>query len=322
MVNHALGIATANPLDHRLLFERFLSVRRASLPDIDIDVESARRLECYDAIFDRFGTRAGRGHRDARDLPGPPAPCATPASPWGSPRRRSTGSPRASRTSGLRHHAAPSPSCPSCGSSPPRRNEYGPLWELAEGLDALVRGMAMHPCGVIIVDATLLDRLPVQPTPQGDYPMAMAAKEEVEDLGQLKLDVLGVRMQSAMAHAVTEIERATGDRLDLDDPRQVATGRRLRVQTDPGARDARPVPARVAGPAGPLARLQPRDVQDVIADISLFRPGPVAGGMPERYHRRPARRPTRLPAPGPGTRPRRHLRRGDLARADHRDPRT
>lgn len=55
MVNHALFIATANPLDHNLLFECFLSVRRASMPDIDIDVESARRLEVYDRIIERFG---------------------------------------------------------------------------------------------------------------------------------------------------------------------------------------------------------------------------------------------------------------------------
>lgn len=56
MVNHSLFVATANPLDHDLLFERFLSVRRRSLPDIDVDVESARRLEVYNRIIERFGT--------------------------------------------------------------------------------------------------------------------------------------------------------------------------------------------------------------------------------------------------------------------------
>lgn len=55
MVNHSLFVATANPLEHRLLFERFLSERRTSLPDIDLDVESERRLEVYDAIIERFG---------------------------------------------------------------------------------------------------------------------------------------------------------------------------------------------------------------------------------------------------------------------------
>lgn len=69
----------------------------------------------------------------------------------------------------------------------------------------------MHPCGVILSSASLLDRLPVQPTPAG-YAMVQAHKEDVEDLGLLKLDVLGVRMQSAMAYAVAEIRRTTGPR--------------------------------------------------------------------------------------------------------------
>nr|MDT0527339.1 DNA polymerase III subunit alpha [Streptomyces sp. DSM 41633] len=98
---------------------------------------------------------------------------------------------------------------------------YGPLWELAESLDALPRGIAMHPCGVILSNTSLLDRLPVQPTPGGEYPMLQADKEDVEDLGLLKLDVLGVRMQSAMAHAVTEIRRTTGKAIDLDNPDHV-----------------------------------------------------------------------------------------------------
>jgi error-prone DNA polymerase len=84
----------------------------------------------------------------------------------------------------------------------------------------------MHPCGVIISNASLLDRLPVQPTPAG-YPMVQADKEDVEDLGLLKLDVLGVRMQSAMAHAVAEIRRTTGRRLDLDNPDHVDLNDRL-----------------------------------------------------------------------------------------------
>ncbi|CAM5453529.1 putative Error-prone DNA polymerase [Streptomyces afghaniensis 772] len=55
MVNHALFVATANPLEHRLLFEHLLSERRTPLPDIDIDVESERLLEVYDTIIKRFG---------------------------------------------------------------------------------------------------------------------------------------------------------------------------------------------------------------------------------------------------------------------------
>ncbi|MGW5125141.1 DNA polymerase III subunit alpha [Streptomyces sp. NPDC004069] len=282
MVCHALDIATANPLDHRLLFERFLSVRRGSLPDIDIDVESARRLECYDAIFERFGKervavtampetyRARRALRDTGLALGI-APADVDRIAKSFPHLRAcdiTGAlaelPELRQLAGEAHR-------------------YGPLWELAEGLDSLVHGMAMHPCGVVVSDATLLDRLPVQPTPQGDYPMAMAAKEEIEALGNIKLDVLGVRMQSAMAHAVAEIERATGNRVDLDDPRQVPLDDVFAFKLIQESQTLGLFQLESPGQQDLLARMQPRDPQDVIADISLFRPGPVAGGMPERY---------------------------------------
>ncbi|MEU9345691.1 DNA polymerase III subunit alpha [Streptomyces sp. NPDC048278] len=282
LVCHALDIATANPLDHSLLFERFLSMRRESLPDIDIDVESARRLECYDTIFERFGKervavtampetyRARRALRDTGLALGiPPADVDRIAKSFPHLRACDIGSALAELPE-LRQLAA-------------EAHRYGPLWELAEGLDSLVHGMAMHPCGVVISDAGLLDRLPVQPTPQGDYPMAMAAKEEIEALGNIKLDVLGVRMQSAMAHAVTEIERTTGNHIDLDDPGQVPLDDVFAFKLIQASQTLGLFQLESPGQQDLLSRLQPRDVQDVIADISLFRPGPVAGGMPERY---------------------------------------
>ncbi|MFF9639205.1 PHP domain-containing protein [Streptomyces bacillaris] len=152
---------------------------------------------------------------------------------------------------------------------------YGPLWELAEGLDALPRGIAMHPCGVILSNTSLLDRLPVQPTPGAEYPMVQADKDDVEDLGLLKLDVLGVRMQSAMAHAVTEIRRTTGRVIDLDNPRPRPPGRPVRLRPHPGIGHGGMFQLESPGQQDLVGRLQPRGPQDVIADISLFRPGPV-----------------------------------------------
>lgn len=210
MVNHSLFVPTANPLSHRLLFERFLSERRTSLPDIDLDVESARRLEVYDKIIERFGRsrvavtgipetyRARHALRDTGLALGMPVQQIVEiAKAFPHIRARDIRSALAELPE-LRDLAA-------------RADEFGPLWELAEGLDGLPRGYAMHPCGVILSNTTLLDRVPVQPTP-GGYPMVQADKEDVEleGLGLLKLDVLGVRMQSAMAHAVAEIRRTTG----------------------------------------------------------------------------------------------------------------
>ncbi|MFC1435316.1 DNA polymerase III subunit alpha [Streptacidiphilus sp. N1-3] len=281
MVDHALFIATANPLDHRLLFERFLSERRTSLPDIDLDVESERRLEVYDAIIRRFGKertavtgmpetyRARHALRDTGLALGI-APHTVDEIAKSFPHLRARD---------IRGALAELPELRSLRT---RAGQFGPLFELAEGLDALPRGYAMHPCGVIISNAGLLDRLPVQPTPAG-YPMVQADKHDVEDLGLLKLDVLGVRMQSAMAYAVTEIRRTTGRQLDLDNPDHVPlddpdTFAMIRKADTVGC-----FQIESPGQQDLVSRLQPRHLQDVIADISLFRPGPVKGGMPARF---------------------------------------
>ncbi|MFF2430937.1 DNA polymerase III subunit alpha [Streptomyces mirabilis] len=281
MVNHSLFVATANPLEHRLLFERFLSERRTSLPDIDLDVESARRLDVYDKIIERFG-------RDRVAVTGMPETY----------RAR-----HALRDTGLALGLAPQvvdeiaksfphirardirgalAELPELRGLAARAGEFGPLWQLAEGLDALPRGYAMHPCGVILSDASLLERLPVQPTP-GGYPMVQADKEDVEDLGLLKLDVLGVRMQSAMAHAVTEIRRTTGRQLDLDNPDHVDLNDRLAFELIQASDTVGLFQLESPGQQDLVGRLQPRHMQDVIADISLFRPGPVSGGMPALF---------------------------------------
>ena len=175
------------------------------------------------------------------------------------------------------------------------RERYGRLWELVEALDALPRGVAMHPCGVLLSDASLRGRTPVVPTSGEGLPMSQFDKDDVEELGLLKLDVLGVRMQSAMAHAVTEIERTSGERIDLDavPPGDPATYRLIRsAETlgcfqieSPGQRDL-------------VGRLQPATFHDLVVDISLFRPGPVAADMVRPFiEARHGRAPVRYPHP-------------------------
>ncbi|MFE7927539.1 DNA polymerase III subunit alpha [Streptomyces sp. NPDC057456] len=281
MVNHSLFVATANPLEHRLLFERFLSERRTSLPDIDLDVESERRLEVYDAIIERFGKertavtgmpetyRARHALRDTGLALGiPPQVIGDVAKSFPHIRARDIRS-ALTELPELRQLAS-------------QAEKFGPLWELAEGLDALPRGYAMHPCGVILSNASLLDRLPVQPTPAG-YAMVQADKEDVEDLGLLKLDVLGVRMQSAMAYAVTEIRRTTGRAIDLDNPDHVDLNDQRAFEMIRASDTIGLFQLESPGQQDLVGRLQPRHMQDVVADISLFRPGPVQGGMPALY---------------------------------------
>ncbi|MEU8734037.1 DNA polymerase III subunit alpha [Streptomyces tendae] len=292
LVNHLLGIAHADPVEHGLLMERFLSKERVVLPDIDIDVESARRLEVYRAIIGRFGTervatvampetyRVRHAIRDVgAALSMDPAEIDRVAKSFPHIRARDA--------------RAALDELPELRELAGEKEKYGKLWELVEGLDALPRGVAMHPCGVLLSDASLLSRTPVMPTSGEGFPMAQFDKDDVEDLGLLKLDVLGVRMQSAMAHAVAEVERATGERVDLDavpegDPatyRMIQSAETLgcfQIES-PGQRDL-------------VGRLQPSTFHDLVVDISLFRPGPVAADMVRpfieaRHGRAPVRHP-------------------------------
>ncbi|MDF6021996.1 DNA polymerase III subunit alpha [Streptomyces sp. JH34] len=294
LVNHLLGIAHADPVEHGLLMERFLSKRRFVLPDIDIDVESARRLEVYRAIIDRFGTErvaavsmpeTYRVRHAIRDVGAALSmdPAETDRLAKAFPHIRA------------RDARAAMEELPELRAVAGRKERYGRLWDLVESLDALPRGIAMHPCGVLLSDDSLLRRTPVMPTSGEGFPMSQFDKDDVEHLGLLKLDVLGVRMQSAMAHAVTEVKRASGREIDLDavpqgDPetyRLIKSAETLgcfQIES-PGQRDL-------------VGRLQPATFHDLVVDISLFRPGPVAADMVRPFiEARHGRAPVRYPHP-------------------------
>ncbi|MFE2064636.1 DNA polymerase III subunit alpha [Streptomyces sp. NPDC059467] len=294
LVNHLLGIANADPVEHGLLMERFLSKERVVLPDIDIDVESARRLEVYRAIIGRFGEErvatvsmpeTYRVRHAVRDVG------AALSMDSADIDRIAKSFPHIR----ARDARAALEELPELRELAGEKEKYGRLWELVEGLDALPRGIAMHPCGVLLSDASLLSRTPVVPTSGEGLPMSQFDKEDVEDLGLLKLDVLGVRMQSAMAHAVAEVARATGAEVDLDSvpPGDPSTYRLIQsAETlgcfqieSPGQRDL-------------VGRLQPATFHDLVVDISLFRPGPVAADMVRPFiEARHGRAPVRYPHP-------------------------
>src|SRR4029450_9957565 len=142
-------------------------------------------------------------------------------------------------------------------------------------LDGLPRHIALHPCGVLLSDATLLDRTPVENS-YLRYPMSQFAKGDVEELGLLKLDLLGIRMQSAIAHALDEVARVDGETVDIDavprdDP---TTFERIRSPRTRGVfQRGSPGQRELVGKFGP------QTFEDIVIDISLFRPGPVKSDM-------------------------------------------
>ncbi|MGW4642546.1 DNA polymerase III subunit alpha [Sphaerisporangium sp. NPDC004334] len=279
LVNYLIRIGEVNPLDHGLLMERFLSEGRKGLPDIDIDVESARRLDCYQAILDRYGEnrvacvsmmetyRARSAIRDVGAAMGLP-PHETDLIAKAFPHVRA------------RQIRAALSDLPELRGSGLDDRALSAMFQLAERLDGLPRHIALHPCGVLVGNSGLRDRTPVERSLL-DFPMSQFDKEDVEEAGLLKLDVLGVRMQSAMAYALGEIRRVEGQDIDLDrdvpqDDRatydMICTGRTIgcfQIES-PGQREL-------------VTKLEPRTMHDLIVDISLFRPGPVNSDMVTPY---------------------------------------
>ncbi len=288
LVNYLLGISGVDPIRHNLLMERFLSPLRRSLPDIDIDVESARRLEVYDAILERFGTdrcatvsmmdtyRVRHAIRDvgaALGMPMGEIDAIAKAFPHIRARdaRLALRDLPELRATGMAREAA--------------AGEWGTFdlfFRLVEGLDGLPRHIAMHPCGVLLSDRTLLDRTPVEQSSLG-YPMSQFDKDDVEDLGLLKLDVLGIRMQSAMAHAVAEIERVDGHEVDLDDQEQVPFDDPTTYTMISSAKTLGVFQIESPGQRELVGKSGIEDFADIITDISLFRPGPVKSDMITPY---------------------------------------
>ncbi|WP_336853737.1 DNA polymerase III subunit alpha [Sinomonas albida] len=293
LVNYLLGISQVDPLRHDLIFERFLSLDRSTLPDIDIDVESAERHHVYRKIFERFGServtlmsmqnayRARGAVRDAgRALGLDQEEVGDIAKQlW------------RFDASQFREALAEKPELRDLGERVGKSEQLELLVDLTERLDRLPRHISMHPCGVILGDAGLLDRTPVQPSGMG-LPMSQFDKQDMDPMGMLKLDVLGVRMQSSMAFAVREVERIEGTTIDLDavpfddEPtyeliRSTHTLGCFQIES-PGQREL-------------VGKMAPRDFNDLIIDISLFRPGPMKSDMvrpflehrfgfaPERY---------------------------------------
>ena len=283
LICHLLGISGVDPMQHGLLMERFCSPLRKALPDIDIDVESARRLEIYNMVFKRYGDnnwdspsnqsrcavvamvdtyRARHAIRDAGaalGLPGMEIDLLAKSMP----------------------HVRARDISKTLASLPELRklNLSAPLMaatiEMAQRLDGLPRHLAMHPCAIVLSDGGFLDRVPLMAS-AGGYPMVAFDKDDVEAVGLLKLDVLGVRMQSTIAYSLKEIERVHKKKVDID---SVPLDDQATYELIQSTRTLGVFQVESPGQRELVGKLAPANFTDLIIDISLFRPGPVKSDM-------------------------------------------
>jgi error-prone DNA polymerase len=268
LVAYLLGISPIDPLAHDLVFERFLSDERPALPDIDIDFAADRREEVIQYVYTRYGNdhaamactvvtfQARSALRDiaaALDLPAALLPQAQQL-------LDATDKARSAAGDTLRLVA-----------------------DLCQQIDGLPRHLGQHNGGMVLIGAQLAERLPTEPAAMPGRVVVQWDKDALETAGLIKIDILGLRMLSAIAEAEAIIAATTGTRIDLDrltfdDPAIYA------MMTRADTIGVFQVESRAQ--AQILPRLKPTCFNDLIVAISLIRPGPLQGDMVHPYLRR------------------------------------
>lgn len=278
LVSYVLGITTIDPLKYDLLFERFLNPERVSMPDIDIDFCFEKRDQVIEYIIAKygadkvaqiitFGTMAARAAiRDvgrALDVP------------YGDVDRIAKMIPAELGVTIDRSLEI------SADLALAYQNDYDTrrIIDIARAIEGMPRHASIHAAGVVIGRETLSSLLPLQKTSDG-HVITQFAKETVEDIGLLKMDILGLRTLTVLDRAADIIKKTRGikvdlDNLPLDDDKVyqlLQSGRTIGVfqlESD-GLRRI-------------LMEMKPNRFEDLIAVIALYRPGPLGSGMVEDF---------------------------------------
>lgn len=270
IVSYCLGITTIDPIRYQLLFERFLNPERVSMPDIDIDFCFERRQEVIDYVVrkygaDRvvqivtFGTLAARGViRDVgRVMNLPYAFVDTIAKMI--PKELNITLKRALKTSS------------DLGKSYEEDPQVKELVDMSMRLEGLPRHTSMHAAGVVISQKAVDEYVPLSLGSDGSV-TTQFTMTTLEELGLLKMDFLGLRTLTVIRDAVALAQKSAGkvinmDEIDYDDKEvydSVGSGRTDGI-----------FQLESAGMKSFMKELKPRSLEDVIAGISLYRPGPM-----------------------------------------------
>ncbi|MTV26184.1 DNA polymerase III subunit alpha [Nitriliruptoraceae bacterium ZYF776] len=306
LVCYALRISDVDPVANGLAFERFMNPYRDELPDIDLDVESHRREDVYDVVVARFGAERTACVGMVETFQARSA-IREVGKVLGLPNEELDAAAKAFTHARARDVRRAMTELPELQGARLDAGQLDTLFDLVERIDGFPRHLAMHPCGILLADVRLTARTPLERSAHGraapdgaaarGYLMSQFDKDDVAALGLLKLDVLGVRMLSAMRHCLDLVngtaEVAPSREVDPRAPGRDAAGR-LSVDAIPDGDEATYALIRSTHSVGMfqiespgqrelLGRLQPDRFGDLITEISLFRPGPVKADMVSPY---------------------------------------
>ena len=282
---YLLGITLSDPIKHNLLFERFLHTGRASMPDVDLDIASARRDSVLAWVEERWAGEHGLGQAMVANRITYRLPSAVQDV------GRALGLPPETRDRLTRalgrdfRHTRPHLARRAEGvfteilGEAPVKEALLDLLELFEPKH--VRHLAPHSGGVVLSAQPLTHYSPLQRS-SGGIRLLFFDKDDVESLGLIKVDLLGLRMLSALERAREETLRLSGQWVEYGDlPDDPAVWERISSGDTLGIFQIES-PAQVQM----TARLQPRDLTQLAHQIALVRPGPIQSGTVHPYVRR------------------------------------
>ena len=284
LVSYAIGITNVNPLDFKLPFERFLNLYRPTLPDIDVDFEDKRRDEVIAYVKQKygenklaqigtFGTMMARAAvRDVARVLGWPYS-------------------KADRIAKLVPIGAQGFHM-SLDIAKRQNRELGSLYQtdfdvkelldLAEKVEGNARHVSVHAAGVVVAPRDLVNYTPLQRETTGAKIITQYDMHDVEEVGLVKMDFLGIRNLSILGEAVKIVKESKGVEINLskilmDDKKAfdiMAKGETMGLFQLSGS-----------GMTRYLKELKPTTIFDIMAMISLFRPGPM-NSIPEFIERK------------------------------------
>lgn len=283
LVCYVLGISNVCPFRFGLCFERFLNRERmqfSKLADIDLDLPWDRRDEVVNYVFERYGREHVAMIGALHTFQGRSA-VAEIAKVYGIPEREAR-----RFTARLPHYTGDAreafETLPECRDLPLREEPYRTVLELAAGFDGIPRHFAMHPCGLVISGRPLCERLPLFESAKG-LPTTHYTMDDVEELGLLKLDLLGQAGLTVLRESLGNIERNGHARPALEDVdwRDEPTWETI------ASGNARGV-FHIESPAmtSLLVMTNCRDIDCLTAVESIIRPGAANEGKKREFARR------------------------------------
>lgn len=278
LVSYLLNITEVDPLKFKLFFERFLNPQRIDLPDIDIDFGQIGRKKVVNYIFKKFGqeqvthvctinTYAARSavrdvgralgfsyrelNKIAKMMPYFSSPGVIKAS--------------------LKH-------LPELKQLSYQKEPLRSLFSYAQFMEGKPRHLSVHASAMIIADQPLANIVPLELSPEGEI-VSQYEKESIKDMGLLKIDILGSRSLTVIQKTLQNLDKDNISinlkNIPLDDARTFYTlkkGKTLGV-----------FQLESSGMASLLRQLSPSRLEDLIAVLSLYRPGPWDSGMTRQY---------------------------------------